>query len=672
MMMKRMLILLFAAALLLLTAAQAEEDLYDLINGAMYRIVLRTEKEDISLGSGVLFLEQQVLLTTSAVKAEGTLYAIGTDGEHAVTSVELAGDSGVALLGLATPSTRTPLQLTDSSTSAMACIFGMNPAGEACMAPLTQIRNGMYRGQEALVVSAAENLLPGGFITDEKGALVGLAMAQQAEGDGVYFALDANAIYRALTHQQYSEAFLPVETDWTDGMLTISWTDEERSSGLYMVTVCGEENEYYTDFQASFETNTLQVTLPPAHRYYVQVQWVETADSALDPFWGSMTEAIIPAATFTDYGYTQSCILVSRPAGTKDPVTELTAPTLSAMTDTAISRYLEVVSSYDIDVALELPMTAEIIAPDGQFYYLSAICTFDPEDEARDVFLIPLDDLLADCAEFSGGTLLTGAYEVRYAIAGRTAGTLSFTLQEDGAEAVSGLATGLSAEYKDGLITLSWSDEDIPEGATVDAFYLYDGNTYYTYHRMDPGETQTEIFAVPGRMVTAWVTWTLDDTVPPLTPQTKGDYVVIPAAEKAPFTLNGFENQRLSLVPSADPDAAEKGEYLTPVPLTRAIMADRSTPLYFQTEDTYQVTELSEDHPLVIVLFTPDGMCFVDISYYIFDPTLQTCDMWLKDLSQLFEDYESMVVIGAWPAGDYRLLYCIDGQTAGEITFTLE
>lgn len=671
-MMKRMLMILLAAVLLLLPAAQAEEDLYDLINGAMYRIVLRTEAEDVTLGSGVLFLEQQVVLTTSAVSAEGTLYAIGADGEHAVTTVEKAGDSGIALLGLATPSTCTPLQLTDSNTSAMACLFGMNAAGEAYMAPLTQIRNGVYRGQEALVVSAAENLLPGGFITDEKGALVGLSVSQQAEGDGVYFVLDANAIYRALTRQQYSEAFLPVETDWANGMLTISWTDEARSSGLYLVTVCGEENQYYTYFQASYETNTLQVTLPPAHRYYVQVQWTETADSALDPVWNAMTEALVPAATFTEYGYTQSCILVTRPAGTKDPVTELTSCTLSAMMDAASSRYLEVAASYDVAEEVTLPLTAELIAPDGQFYCLSAVCTLSPEDEAKDVFLIPLDDLLEDCVEFSGGALLTGAYEVRYAIGGRTAGTLSFTVKEDGTEPTAGLATGLSATCQDGLITLSWSDEGIPEGATVDAFYLYDGNTYYTYHRMEPGETQTEIFTVPGRQVTAWVTWTLDDSNPPLTPQNKGDYVVIPAVEETPFTLNGFENQRLSLVPSADPDAAEKGEYLTPVALTREIMADRSTPLYFQTEDTYQVTELSEDHPLAIVLYTPDGMCFVDISYYIFDPTLQTSDMWLKDLSQLFEDYESMVVIGAWPAGDYRLLYCIDGQVAGEITFTLE
>ena len=73
---------------------------------------------------------------------------------------------------------------------------------------------------------------------------------------------------------------------------------------------------------------------------------------------------------------------------------------------------------------------------------------------------------------------------------------------------------------------------------------------------------------------------------------------------------------------------------------------------------------------MVIVLCTPEGLCFIDPLVYMFDPSLQTSDMWLKDISNLCRDYESLIC-GAWPAGDYRILYCIDGQVAGEINFTL-
>ena len=102
------------------------------------------------------------------------------------------------------------------------------------------------------------------------------------------------------------------------------------------------------------------------------------------------------------------------------------------------------------------------------------------------------------------------------------------------------------------------------------------------------------------------------------------------------------------------------------------MLSDRSTPLYFQTEDTYQISEASGDHPMVIVLQTPEGLRMNALFGYSFDPALQASDMWLMDISSLFEAYETVTGSAAWPAGTYRILYCIDGQIAGEFTFTLD
>ena len=74
---------------------------------------------------------------------------------------------------------------------------------------------------------------------------------------------------------------------------------------------------------------------------------------------------------------------------------------------------------------------------------------------------------------------------------------------------------------------------------------------------------------------------------------------------------------------------------------------------------------------MMLVLCTPEGQVFAYPLEYLFDATLQGSDLWLFDISSLCRSYEAMVP-NAWSAGDYRFLYCIDGQVAGEICFTLE
>lgn len=683
-MLKRLISLLTAAMLLFSTMALAETDIYSLIEGALYNIILRTEDEDILLGSGVLFLDNSVLLTAAGCIQEGSLYAIGTDGEHAVSSADKLDDSGIALLEMAEPSANTPLHMAAEDSTGMACIFGIDATGELLVAPLDQLRTTVYHSQEAMLLSSSEGLLPGGILADDRGDLIGLTIAQQAEGTGAYLALDAPAMYRTMTRQQYADAFLPVTAEYTGGILTITWTDEARKDGQYLITLSADDNEYYTYFEASCTEDHIEISVPPGHRYDFQVQWAENVEAGLEPVWGAMSELIVPSASFSDHSYQHTSNLVTRsgPHGALQPLPETS---LAQMTDAGLLYYLQVESSYDVEEAVELPMTIELLSPDGQFYFESALCTLSPAKEKRDAFLLPLDALLADCSVFSGGTLQLGQYEIRFALGGAVAGVYSFTVTErstaeiaaeEAAEAEKnkpqyGFVTDVTAEYKNGVITVTWPEDDIPDGARVDAFCLYDRNAYYIYQRMQKGENQAEFFNVPGRDTILWVTWTLDQTQGLLEPHLESDYFVLPAVPEEPFTLHGFENQRLSLVPSADPDAVEKGEYLPEVTLTRELLTNRDLHLYFQTEDTYQVTENSEGHAMHLVLCTPEDLCFAYPLEYLFDVNLQSSDLWLFDISSLCRDYESLIC-GAWPAGHYRLLYCIDGQVAGEFHFSLD
>lgn len=676
-MMKRILSLLMALLLVCSTLALAEENIYDLIENAMYRIVLRTEKGDELLGSGVLFSEQSLLLTSAACVAEGELVAIGPDGEHRIAAADQVDDTGLALMEMAPPAEGTPLRLTAENAAGLAALFGTAPDGEFLIAPLDHVRTTIFRGQSALMLSSAEGMLPGSFLTDERGGLIGLCIAQSTEGQGAYIALDANGLYRALTRQQYADSFLPVEASWADGVLTIAWTDEERGSGMYLITISGDENQYYTSFEAEHDVRNVSLTVPPAHRYDFQVQWAHSADSTIEPVWGSMTETFIPGGNFDAFGYQQACDFVTRP-GEKNQVNPVPEVDRAVLEDASVQKLLRVKATYHVEEETELPMTIELIAPDGQFYFESAFHTLSPEMAKEDAFLLPLDDLIKDCTEFSGGMLQPGQYTVRYAIAGGTAGEYNFTLPEapiQGEEPLpnvetSGLITDLAAEYNSGAVTISWPADSVPEGANITVCYMYGHNSYYSYFQVAPGHTQTEIYTIPGEHTLVWATWALEGAIPP-EPVLESDYLLVPAAEETPFTLNGFRNVRMSLALSDDPHAGDATEFLPDAPLTHDRLMDDSLTLYFQTEDVYQVTEDSEGHPMMLALFTADGLCFAYPLEYLFDVDLQTSDLWLFDLSEMCESYENLIC-GAWPAGHYRFLYCIDGQVAGEYHFTLE
>lgn len=678
-MFKRMLALL-TALLLLSLPANAEDAAYDKAIDALYRLVLRTEAGDVTLGSGVLFIQQNVLLTAEACCREGQLVAIGQDGEHAVQGWELSGKTGIAVMSLATPSTAAPLTLSGYDVPAMPYLFGTDAQHNVGVMSLYQVLQDLYLGHSSLLLSADEGLLPGSVMVDESGAVMALVVAQKAEGMGMYIAHDPSGIYAAISGSDAADAFLPVEASWSEGLLSVSWKDETRQSGLYLVTVSGAENDYYSYFEVDREQRSLVLGTPPGHSYFVQAQWTPSVEEATPPVWSAMSTCTAPMATLTSYGFRQECYLACAPVGTEvtGALPEMTAVTVGALEDPSTALYLQIINTYDVDGEITLPMTLELIAPSGQFYFEESGYLFSPEYEENDVFAVPVDELFETCREFSGNGFLTGEYTLRYAIGGCLAGEYTFSVlpgeaapQEPQADASSGFLTELSAVNEKGLITVDWANAALPAGARINVFFLHEDNSYYTYHSMEEGATATEFFAVPGRSVSVWATWSTAGDPPHALPERQEELIVVEAMPMQAFTQNSFVNLRCSVTASDDPQAAQKGEYLPVVPLTRELLSG-DQPLYFQTEDTYHVAEESGSHPLALALVTPEGLVFVDPGYYTFAPELVGSDLWLKDVSKLFADYESLAGDQPWPDGEYTLLYLIDGQIAGQFIFTLE
>lgn len=677
-------ILLFALSLLLMMGLTAQaEEVYEKINDAMYRIVLRTEQGDTTLGSGVLFQDQRTILTASSCCAQGELYAIGSDGsEYRVFRYEVKNQADLALLTLEKSSPAEPLAMADLNGQPLPFLFGANAEDNIGSMPMYGVRKGMYGKYEALIFASEEGLLPGSFMADSQGRLVGLVIAQHMEGMGMYAGLDASVISEVLYGESANaKAFLDTKLGWVNGQLYVTWMDSARTGGMYLVTISGGENAYYTTYEVDVKEKEMYLNVPSGHTYFVQVQWVKSAPQTLPFIWDAADVLTLPLVDFRSFCYTQECHLVSIPAGKKAEGTlpEMKQVTAGALTDPDSDIYLQITSSYDAEAEAEIPMSLELIAPDGQFYFTEMSFVISPDRKQKDVCSLPLDEMIASCVEFSGGELQQGQYRVRYFICGQLAGECVFTLQE-GAEApapapaevpATGFAQGLTAQAENGLVTLTWDADSIPAGAKVNVFYFYEDNSYYSYKIMTEGASSTKVYAVPGRSMTAWVVYSTEGEPTPMMPRNESDFVTVAADKETPLIAHGFKNLRIGLAPSSDPSAVTAGKFLPQPIITRKILSDRSIPLYFQTEDTYRVSATSQEHPLVIVLMTPEGLCFVDAGYYRFELSLQKGDLWLKDVSKLFADYESLVPTAAWPAGKYRILYCIDGKVAGEFTFTL-
>ena len=679
-MLKRILMLLMT--LLLLALPAGAEDLYDQIDAALYQIVLRTDAGDKLLGSGVLFVDASAILTAEGCCKEGALYAVGLDGEYAVESVTPVG-SGAALLTLASPATAAPRLLAPAEAQSLPFIFGTNTDGERGTMPLYKARVGMRDGLYSLLFASEEGLLPGAFLTDEQGRVTALITNQQMEGLGSYAGLGADSLGQLLsTEEKADTGFLDCTFAWEDGELTVSWTDKAHTEGVYVVTLVTEENQYYTTYVADITERSLAVTPPPGHTYGIQVQRAASEAEALEPDWNVLRDYTLPLLPFPAYGMQAECAILSLPAGSEtiDDDSTLTAFTAANLTDPARDIYLRADCSYTIPTLHTANLTLELIAPDGQFFFDEQIIDLDPADAAADSLYFSLNTVLDSCVEFSGGALQAGQHTLRFFLDGCIGGEYTFSVTEEGAApaaapaepATEGFASGLGTTRENGLVTLTWDAATIPEGAKVRAYYLYDSNPYYIYLDPDAGANSVQVFTVPGHQTAAWVTWSTNGEFTLSRQPGADEFILLDAAPAEPITAHSFRNVRIGLAASADPKAPTSTNFLPQAPITREMLTDRATPIYFMTEDTYQVGATSGDHPLLIVLETPDGMCFVDLGYYIFDRSLQSSDLWVKDISKLFADYESFTGDAAWPAGDYRLLYCIDEKIAGEIKFTLE
>lgn len=674
-MMKRILPILAALMLCLCLPLCASADMPD----ALYRIVLRTAEGDVPLGSAVVYGAADTLLTAEGCLREGTLFAIGADGEHAVSSWESIDATGMALLRLAEPSAAEPLPGASMEEYLHEEVYGVTAQGAFVSANAAPVQRSVSRTVENVTLSTMDGLLPGAVMLDESGALVAMTVSQQGEGQGLYSAVYEVDIAKAMAAD--ATVFVPVTLSWDGGIIHLTWTDIDRTNGVYYLMIMAEENEFYTGMTVEADRRSASVVLSPGHTYYFLMQWVADGNGSSLVFdWDSMQTYTLPEGRFTQYGFEQSCALIladkgERVSGRKSSPALFTVDTL---TSANTSRYLQLIYTHHTAEKVTLPMTVSLIAPDGQFYAEEMGCTFSPADAGKELITtVSVDELLESCVEFSaGGTLPAGEYALCWSLAGKQAGRYAFTVAESGipvptaAPSSATLVENLAVTQADGLITVDWSGCGVPDGKLVTVYIAFESNLYYSYSVADAADGQAIMYSVPGEKCAIWAV-AADEADHILMPETPAQKVLltIPAAQT--IRLHDMHNLRCSVTVSADADAAEKGEYLPETPVTREAL-QRGEHLYFQTEDAYTVAEESSEHALMLVLYLPDGMSLMYAGGYTFSPELADSDLWLLDITELMEDYSAILDGDEWLAGEYTLVYYVAGQTVAQCTFILE
>lgn len=441
-MMKRIVTLMLALLMLLaILPVQAEE-----MPAELYRIVLRTEDGDVTLGSGVLFGTDRTLLTSSSCWAEGDMYAIGADGEHMIGYRGDVMGTQLITLGLATPSTAQPVSVTGGDYLLDYMLYGVKADGSFVTMDVRGSRKTLIGDRKEVLLYAAEGLLPGAVMYGDDNGVACVTVFQHGEGEGVYAAV---------------------------------------------------------------------------------------ADVTLQSIFGA---------------------------------------------------------------------------------------------------------------------------------GGSTAGAK--------------VLTNITAECRDGLIHVDWSHCGgyvMNENTVFTAYIAITGNNYLTYDYKEDGETTATFPAVPESEVMVWVVVSESkEDAADVYPEAGNEvaFVNVPAAQ--PITLYGLKNVRMGLTsgePGADVVATD---FLPQQPLTREALADRSTPIFFQTEDTYAVEAEDDEHTLMVILYTPEGYSHYYFSGYAFMPDYCESDLWVSDVSEIFADYENFCEGETWPAGEYTLLYTIDGYEVNRLTITLE
>lgn len=441
-MMKRYLILALSLLMLLAVMPACAETQSPL--EALYRIVLRTEAGDETLGTGVLFGDTSTILTSAGCRAEGEMYAIGADGEHRIAGGEAINGTRLLKLTLETPAAAQPLLATASSSLLNLDLMGATADGSFASMEVTMSRVTALDSRTELLLTAQEGLMPGAVMLGADGGLAIMTIAAYGEGEGVYLALSNVTLSSLLRRVEDDRDALLVEgfdVTCEDGVLTVDWSrasNIDATTGMmYTVYYSLDANPFLSYAQA--EEGEMQAVFP-AIPGAGTVIWIvasaqENAETIYPQYGEEMFVLEVPEGEpFTDYGFTNRHVGVAAgPAGMDAETSFLPeAPlTREILADPDQHIYFQTEDTYQVEAEDgDHALLVMLRTPEGYVLYSFGGYTFMPELCDGDLWLLDITELIETYEEFADKQALwpNGEYSILYYIDGCEVNRVTFTL----------------------------------------------------------------------------------------------------------------------------------------------------------------------------------------------------------------------------------------------------
>ena len=445
--MRRWLALLLCLMMIPVLPAWAEES----EGTALFRLTETDESgREITIGTAVLALDEQLLFTSAIMENPGRVSAYGPDGAAYEAQLVMTGDSGLAVL-LLEESAEEAVPLFSEERVATSRLVGMTLNGLRYDLPAASVSRTIYQGREAYLVSALEPLLPGAVLLDSEGGLIGMTVAEWGEGEARYVALTGDAFIDAVLEMMLGEVdveslqepgddfwLMDAELVYDSGVLTVDWRHCQleglNEQSVITVYILCPVNNYYLYYSADPSEGTATLDVAPGYTYNI---WVSCSDGEPTPGLSpdhALSVAIPEQGDFTDYGFTNECYLAWAPADETPEADEklpaLEPITAEALEDGAIRLYLQAINTYAVEEELETSLTFVLQSPEGYVFHSLSGYIFMPEIQEEDVWNADITPLLERYLAYNGsGAFAPGEYTLSYLIGGQWAGSVSFTLE---------------------------------------------------------------------------------------------------------------------------------------------------------------------------------------------------------------------------------------------------
>lgn len=436
-----------AALLVMLLALGCLSARAERLPEGLFRIVCRdAQGQDTLLGTAVLMEGNTLLTAASVARCDGQLMAVGPAREYPVLAAVIPPEQpGVALLGLAEQPSELPVALAGDMASVSWA--ALEESGTMACAPVEQASIITLGGQECLLYTAREGLLPGGVLVNEKGELLCLTVASYAEGVGRYVALEASELLTLLpgandfsTAQPESGQVTGFTVTAEAGVLTVDWSacgvtleeGEQLTVALY-----DTGNTFLNGITPSTGETSISQAAVPGRTYEVAVLRSRGEPDFSSSWYNSAVQITLPEAEpFDRYQFRNEelylgCAPLEQAEEALNQQVEPIDPiTAQSLTDPAQAVFLQATSTYQVEKEAAATAVIALFTPENYCFFTEGGFLFLPELCAGDVWNMEITDLIDHYLEFSPtGGMSPGAYSLRFYLDGALAGELMWTLE---------------------------------------------------------------------------------------------------------------------------------------------------------------------------------------------------------------------------------------------------